>query len=88
MNLSYAVCQGQFSSHDALEGKSHIWHETYSLPYTKVLGFFAFRVTSKRLGIGSGDHAWSDVKQIKDGTRSNLSIDSLEKREIWFATAH
>ena len=26
--------------------KSHLWHETYSLPYTNVLGFVACRTTS------------------------------------------
>ncbi len=84
----YAICRGRFCTPDALAGRSHIWHETYSLPYTKVLGFVACRVTSKRLGIGSGERAWSDVKQIKDGKRSNLSGDSLEKRAILFTSAH
>ena len=88
MTGSYAVRCGRFSTPDALEGRSHIWHETYSLPYTKVLGFVACRVTSKRLRIGSGERAWSDVKQIKDGKRSNLSGDSLEKRAILFTSAH
>ncbi len=40
------------------------------------------------MGIGSGEHAWSDVKQIKDGKRSNLSGDSLEMRAILITTAH
>ncbi len=88
MTGCYAVCCGQCSTTDALEGRSHIWHETYSLRYTKVLGFVACRVTSKRLEIGSGERVWSDVKQIKVGKRSSPSGDSLEKRAILFTTAH
>ncbi len=65
MTGCYAVCRVWFSTCDALEGKSHIWHETYFLPYTKVLAFVACRVTLKRLGIGSRERAWSDVKKSK-----------------------
>ncbi len=67
------------STKDALDGRSHIWHEMYSLPYTRVLGFVTCRVTSKCLGTGAGERTWSDVKMIKDGMRSDLSDDSLEK---------
>ncbi len=35
-----------------------------------------------------GQESMHDVKQIKDGKRSNLSGDSLEKRAILFTTAH
>ncbi len=52
MTGSYDVHWSWFSTHDALKGSSHIWHEKYSLQYTKVLGFVACRVTSKRLDIG------------------------------------
>ena len=31
-------------TNNALVGKSHVWHELYSLPYTGVLGFIACRV--------------------------------------------
>ncbi len=81
-------CPGQFSTKDALAGHSHILHEMYSLPYTCILGFVACRVTSKRLGIGAGERSWSDVKMIKDGKRSNLSGDSLEKQAILYTSAH
>ncbi len=54
----------------------------------KVLGFVASRVTSKRVGIGSGECARSNVKQIKGSKRSNLTSDSLEKSAILFTTAH
>ncbi len=88
MTGCYVVQCGQFSTPDALEGRSHIWDETYSLPYTKVLLYVVCRVTSKRLGIGSGKCAWSNVKQIKDGKRSNLGGNSLENRAILFTKAH
>ncbi len=88
MTGSCAVCQGRFTTPDSLKGRSHIWHETYLLLHTKILRFAAFRVTSKRLEIGPGEHAWSDVKQVKDSTRSNLCNDFLEKRTILFTTAH
>ncbi len=57
------------------------------MPYTDVLGFVACRVTSKRLGIGSAETSWADVKQIKDGKWSNLGGASLEKRAILFTSA-
>ena len=60
----------------------------YSLPYTRVLGFVACRVTSQRLGIGAGERSWSDMKMIKDRKRSNLSGDSFEKRAILYTSAH
>ena len=31
----------RWNSQHALQGKSHLWHEKYSLPYTDVLGFIA-----------------------------------------------
>ena len=38
---------------DIRYGNSHFWHQKYSLPCTKVLGFVACVVTSKVLGIGA-----------------------------------
>ena len=46
------------------DGNSHLWHQKYSLPCTKVLGFVACRVTSKILGIGATETSWGDVKTI------------------------
>ncbi len=79
---------GWFSTKDAMAGRSHIWHEMYSLPYTWLLGFFACRVTSMRLGIGACERSWKDVKMINNRKRSNLSGDSLEKQAILFTSAH
>ena len=42
---------------NAKAGESHIWHEKYSLPYTKVLGYVGCRVTSKVCGIGAAERA-------------------------------
>ena len=39
-------------SHVLRPGKSHRWHEKYSLVKTTVLGFVACRVISKNAGIG------------------------------------
>ncbi len=59
----------------------------YSYPNTKVLGYIAFWATSKRQGVGSAERSWSDVKQNKDGKRSNLGGSSLEKRVISYTSA-
>ena len=83
----YGLHPGRFLLPDAINGNSYLWHELYSLPYTNVLGFVACRVTSKRLGVGSAERSWADVKQIKDGKRSNLGGTSLEKRAILFTSA-
>ena len=37
---------------DIKDGNSHLWHQKYSLFFTKVLGFVACRITPKVLGIG------------------------------------
>ena len=49
------------------DGNTHLWHQTYSLPCTKVLGFVAYRVTSKVIGIGAAESYWGDVRTIKSG---------------------
>mmetsp|Transcript_4135 Transcript_4135/g.9385 ORF Transcript_4135/g.9385 Transcript_4135/m.9385 type:complete len:331 (+) Transcript_4135:30-1022(+) len=69
------------------EGKSYTWHEKYSLPYTKVLGYVACRTTSKILGIGAAERAWGDVKTLKTDKRSHLSADKTEKQAIIYTSA-
>ena len=76
----------RFRSKVAKAGKSHLWHEKYSLPWTKVLGFVACRVTSKNGGIGVCERGWGDVKYIADGKRFNLG-ESIEDRAIIYTTA-
>ena len=59
-----------------------MWHQKYSLPLTKILGFVACRVTSKVLVIGAAERSWGDVKTIKYGKRSAISSDVSEKQSI------
>jgi hypothetical protein len=76
-----------WESSDCFTGKSFLWHEKYSLPYTFVLGFVGCRVTSKLCGIGPAERSWGGVKQIKDGVRSYLGGESTEKRSFIYVTA-
>ena len=41
------------SSKTICDGNGHLWYQKYSLPCTKVIGFVAFGVTSKTIGMGS-----------------------------------
>ena len=59
---------------DIRDGNSHLWHQKYSLPFTKVLGFVACRVSSKVLGIGAAKRSWGDVKTIKSGKYLPLAV--------------
>ena len=77
----------RWNSPDVQAGNSHVWHENYSLPHTKVLGFVACRCTSKTLGIGPTERAWGGVKHIKSGKRSNLGAASTEMRSVLYCTA-
>ena len=72
---------------DIRDGNSHLWHQKYSLPFTKVIGFVASRVTSKVLGIGAAERSWGDVKIIKSGKRSAISSDVSEKQSIFYTSA-
>ena len=83
----YSYRSSRFENDDALSGRSYLWHEMHSLPFTEVLGFVACRTTSKRLGIGSAERSWSDVKTIKNGKRANIGGDTLEKRAILYTSA-
>ena len=69
--------KSRWATLDVAAGRSYLWHEKYLLPYTKVLGFVACRVTSKLAGIGPTERSWGAVKQIKDGKRSHIGSDSL-----------
>ena len=72
---------------EALSGKSHLWHEKYSMHYTQVLGVMVCRYTSKQTGIGPCERSWGDVKELKSGKRSNLGGDAVEKQAILYTTA-
>ena len=72
---------------DAVDGKSHLWHKKYSLPYTSVLGNVACRTTSKVLGIGAAERSWGDVKHLKSNKRSHLGSDTTEKQAVIYTSA-
>ena len=76
-----------WNSKDVTDGNSHIWHQKYSLPSTKVLGFVACRVTSKIIVIGYSEFSWGDVKTIKSGKRSALGGEISEKHSILYTSA-
>jgi hypothetical protein len=77
----------RWSTSDVLNGRSHLWHEKYSVPYTKLLGYVACRVTSKLCGIGPAERCWSAVKQVKKNKRSHLSGKSTEKKSVIYISA-
>ena len=62
-------------SKDIKYGNSNLWDQKYSLPCNKVLGFVAYRVTSKVLGIGAAERSWGDAKTIKSGKIYAISSD-------------
>ena len=72
---------------DVVEGRSYLWHDKYSSHHCKVLGFVACRSTSKRIGIGSAERSWGDVKHLKSGKRSHLSAKAVEQQSILYSTA-
>ena len=51
------------------------------------MGHIACIATSKRLGIGSAERAWKDVKNIKSGTASHIKAVQTEKQSIIYTTA-
>ena len=58
-----------------IDGNINFWHQKYSLPCIRFLGFFACIVTSKVIGIGAADCSWGDEKTIKSGKISAISSD-------------
>ena len=71
---SYDYDESIWKSKDISDGNSHLWNQKYSLPFTKVLGFVACRVTSKFLGIGAEERSWGEVKTIKSGKDLILAV--------------
>ena len=77
---------GSFDSDDLIwrrkdiqDGNSHLWHQKYYLPCTKVLDFIACRLTSTIISIGDDERYWGDVKTIEYGKRSSISSDLSDK---------
>ena len=73
-------------SKDIRYGKSHLCHQKYSLPFTKVLCFVACRVTWIVIGIGAVERSWGNVKTIKSRKRSAISSDVSEKQSIVYTS--
>ena len=71
---------------DISDGNIHQWYQKYPLPRTTVIGFVAFRVTSKTPGIGSAERSWVHVKKIKPGKRSAIVSDISEKQSIVYTS--
>ena len=71
---------------DIRDGNSHLWHQKYSLPFTKVLGFVVCKVTSKVLCICAAERFWGDVNTIKSGNRYAISSDVSEKQSIVYTS--
>jgi hypothetical protein len=62
--------------------KAFRWHQKYSLPVTKVLGWITCLVLSKILGIGTAEQNWKQVKAVKLGQRVNTTMDKTMKQVL------
>ena len=76
-----------WSSKDIRDGNSHLCHQKYSLPCTKVLDVVSFRITSEILEIISAERSWGDVKAIKSGKISAIGSGISEKQSIVYTSA-
>ena len=70
-----------------INGNSHLWHQKYLPPCTKVLGFVACIFTSKVIGIGTEERYWGEVNTINSGKRSDISSDVSDKQTIVYTYA-
>lgn len=66
---------------------AHMWHKTYSLTRTQVLGILGCLTTSKNLGIGSSERHWKIMKAAKTGQRTRLSTDKANKSALIYGAA-
>ena len=71
-----------WSSKDIRDGNSHLWHQKYSLSYTKVLGFVYFRVTSKIPVNDLRSVHGVMLKQSNQGRYQLLSVTFLRSRVL------
>ena len=86
-NDHFEINEFIWNSKDISDGNIHLCHQKYSLTFTKVLGFVAFRVTSKILGIWSAERSWGDFKTIKLGKISDPGSDIFDKQSIVYTSA-
>ena len=64
-----------------------MWHQKIIPPFNKVLGFVAYRVPSKVLGIGAAERSWGYVKTLESGKISDISSDVSKKQSIVYTSA-
>ncbi len=89
----FSLQTGKFGSPDMWiiaadpQQPAHMWHKTYSLTRTKVLGKLGCLTTSKNLGIGSAERHWKIVKASKKGQRAKLSTDKAKKSSLVYGAA-
>jgi hypothetical protein len=76
-----------WKTNEIKEGKCHLWHKIYSVPYHPVFGKVACRVCSKPLGCGQAERNWGALKHLKTGKRSHLSSDKAEKQATIYGAA-
>ena len=75
-----------WSSKYIRDRNSHLWHQKYYLPSTKVLGVVACRITPNFLGIVSAERSWGDVKIIKPCKRSDIGSGIYDKQSIFYTS--
>ena len=61
---------------------AHIWHKTYSVHCTEILGLLGCLVTSKILGIGTAERNWKQIKAIKTGQRANMGAEKCKQQAL------
>ena len=64
-----------------------MWHNVYTIPFTKVLGLVGCQATSKILCIRPSERIWKDYKHVQRSQRSRLQSDSSEKQAILYGAA-
>ena len=60
---------------------AHMWHKTYSLGRTQVLGRLACLVCSKNLGIGQAERQWKIMKLGKSQVGAAGKLGCTEEQE-------
>ena len=67
---------------EQLDQLAHVWHKTYSVGITEILGRLACIVTSKILGIGTAERNWKQLKSAKTGQRASLSAEKCKQQAL------
>lgn len=67
---------------EQLDQPAHVWHKTYSVGITEILGLLACIVTSKILGIGTAERNWKQLKSGKNGQRASLSAEKCKQQAL------